>query len=36
MVCRLWEERRVRAPIAGMAVGIAFVLAVDLNQEEGV
>jgi hypothetical protein len=32
MVCRVEEGRQVRAPVTGMADGMAFVLAVDLDQ----
>jgi hypothetical protein len=28
MVCRVWGRRRVRAPVAGMVVGMAFLLLV--------
>jgi hypothetical protein len=36
MVYRVWERRRVRTPIAGMVVGMAFIPVVDLNWEEDV
>jgi hypothetical protein len=34
MVCRVWERRRVRAPVAGMVVSVTFVLAIDLSWVE--
>lgn len=34
MVLSCMERRRVQTPVTGMVVGMAFVLAIDLNQEE--
>jgi hypothetical protein len=35
-VCHVWERRCVWAPVAGMTLGVAFVLAIDLSQEEDI
>jgi hypothetical protein len=35
-VCRIWDRRHVRAPVAIMVIGMVIIFVVDLSGEEDV